>query len=485
VPPLERLDGQRALVMGLGRFGGGRGAARHLLARGAQVLVTDLREASVFPEVSRELEEGGVELVLGRHRRKDFEEAEIVVANPAVSPDNEFLTVARAAGARITSEIELFLEAVEARLICVTGTQGKSSTCHALASLLESSGFRVHLGGNIGGSLLETLDEIEREDVVVLEISSYQLAALGEGKNLGRCVEVVAITNLLSDHLERHGDLAGYARAKARILELVGESGTALLPAGDDRFSPPAGRSVEHGAGARSWPRLVLGREGFLLHPTPDHTESLGRLEDLGLPGAFQRENVLLALGAARLLGADPARLTAAVSSLRGLDHRLQDLGLVAGRRVFDNGVSTTPDSTISALLSLRPACTLLAGGRAKRLPLEELAIRAAERCARVITFGEARDLFAEPLERAGVRVFRAETLEGAVEEAFARTREGDEILFSPAASSFDAFGNFQERADAFRRALEGRSGSGPGVRGGTGSQGEGKEARRTASPEL
>lgn len=455
----SRYANRRAVVMGLGSFGGGLGAARHLLARGARVLVTDLREADALGDAVRELTARGVELVLGRHRREDFAHAEVVVANPAVSPTNELVTRARDAGARITSEIELFLEATDARVACVTGTQGKSSTCHTLAALLEHAGLGVHLGGNIGGSLLDHLEKIAPDDRVILEISSYQLETLGDGdaartRTLGRGVEVVAITNLLADHLERHGDLVRYADAKARILELVADAGHAILPGGDGRFLAPAGRGIEHGDGARGPRRLRGSAEAFRFERDGEATVELGRVVDLRLPGAFQRENVLVALGAAYLLGADPARLGKGVGALRGLDHRLEDLGIVAGRRVHDNGVSTTPDSTISALRSLAPGCTLLAGGRAKRLPLEELAAVCAEHTARVVAFGEARTLFGDAFEAAGARVERAETLEAAVELAFAGTDPGDEILFSPAGSSFDAFGNFRERAAAFREAV-------------------------------
>jgi UDP-N-acetylmuramoylalanine--D-glutamate ligase len=461
------LAGRRALVMGLGSFGGGLGAARYLGSLGARVQVTDLRSERELAGSLAKLASGFpgelIGATLGRHDEQDFRQADVVVANPAVRPDHPLLVVARSAGARVTSEIELVLEALDARIACVTGTQGKSSTCNTLTNLLLGAGMRATVGGNIGGSLLESLGRFAREDVVVLELSSYQLEALSEPGRLGARVEAVAITNVLADHLERHGDEAGYARAKARILELVAERGDALLPGDDPRFSawgPGSGRRVDFHAAPP--PRSGQGRlfhdgQHFLLDD-----EVLGRVADLALPGAFQRDNTCMALGLARLLGAPAAALARAIPTLRGLPHRLEDLGLCAGRRVHDNGVSTTPDSTIAALLSLAPGVTWIGGGRSKGLDWSGLGQLARERVRAAISFGEAAREIEHSMARHGVEAHATRTLEDAVRLAFERAPPGGVILFSPACSSFDDYVNFQARALAFRRALPAADGGAP-----------------------
>jgi UDP-N-acetylmuramoylalanine--D-glutamate ligase len=224
-------------VMGLGLFGGGSTVARHLARRGARVTVTDQRSASELAAALSQLDGLGLRFVLGEHRTEDFTRAGLVVANPAVAPHSPYLRAARAAGVPITSETALFLEACPARIAAVTGTQGKSSTCHTLHQLLSSAGLAAHLGGNIGHSLLEEAETMRPEEIVVLEISSYQLEVLPP--TLGTpgsppAVEAVCAVNVLADHLERHGSLAAYAAAKRRILELVRASGgTAILPAED------------------------------------------------------------------------------------------------------------------------------------------------------------------------------------------------------------------------------------------------------------
>lgn len=455
-PPLSALAGRRVTVMGLGLFGGGASVARFLAQRGAQVTVTDLRKPSELEPALRELAGLPVRFVLGTHAEEDFTQAEMVVANPAVPPTSRFLRVARAAGVPISSEIELFLELCPARIAAVTGTQGKSSTCSTLHQLLRAAGQPAHLGGNIGKSLLEEAEAMREQDLVVLELSSYQLEALPAdfaARKPGARVEVVAVTNVLADHLERHGTLDLYAAAKRRILELVEpRGGTAVLPGECPRLStwqPGAWRRVDLWASRASELGLNIAHGEFRLD-----REALGRVEDLALPGAFQRENTLLALGLARLLGTPAEVLARAIPGLEALPHRMQDLGRFRGHRVIDNGVSTTPDSTISAVLSMQPGFTLLIGGKPKMLPISELAATLRGRARRVGVFGAAVDSFPAPLRAAGLECFEARRLEDAVEAAFGGLAPGEELLFSPACASFDGYLNFRERALAFRAAL-------------------------------
>lgn len=443
-PPLA---GRRATVMGLGLFGGGACAARWLVEQGARVTVTDLRDAAELGPSLVALEDLDLELVLGEHRAQDFEQVDLVVANPAVPPDAIWLERARASGARVTSEVELFLRTTRARVVLVTGTQGKSSTTSLLAQLLTACGLRACAGGNIGAPLLGT--RFDPDEVAVVELSSYQLQALPPTCPPCPRVEAGLVTGVLADHLERHGTPEAYALAKARILELLPEEATAWLPAdlaGRPPFERPAGPVRTFGPGAE----LTLAGGHFHLQG-----EDLGAIADLHLPGDFQQHNALLALGVARSLGADPDLLAAAITQLQGLPHRLQDLGQIDGRRVVDNGVSTTPDSTLAALEGLHGPCTLLIGGQDKLgLPFTGLAARAAELRTHVITFGAAGKDLARRFNDAGTSAEAVETVEQAAAAGLRATPEGGTLLFSPACASFDAYSNFRARALAFRTAL-------------------------------
>jgi UDP-N-acetylmuramoylalanine--D-glutamate ligase len=449
---MPALAGRRVTVMGLGLQGGGVEVVRFLATRGAEITVTDARPAEKLAESLHAIRDCRARTVLGEHRAEDFTGAEIVVANPAVAPSHPLLASARAAGAWVTSEMALFLEACPARVVLITGTQGKSSTTHATATLLEHSGFRVFLGGNIGRSLLGELEHMRRDDVAVVEISSYQLESLPA--DFGPCARVAAVcvTNVLADHLERHGSIEAYEAAKRRVLELAGDEATLVLSGEDPRvgaWRPAHGHVLRVLATRASERDLNLAEGWFRLG-----SERLGRVADLRLPGAFQRENMLAALGLARSLGASPESLAAAVGQVAGLEHRLQDLGLFAGHRVWDNAVSTTPDSTLSALRALGKPVALLVGGQAKSLPLEELADASRSLTTRVIAFGASAEFLASAFRAARVDTRMARTVEEAVELAFGAMRPGEELLFSPACASFDAYRNFKDRALAFRAAL-------------------------------
>ncbi|MEM7516350.1 MAG: UDP-N-acetylmuramoyl-L-alanine--D-glutamate ligase, partial [Planctomycetota bacterium] len=471
---------QRVVVMGLGLFGGGAAVARYFTERGARVLVTDLRdEETLRPGIEAVGDaRSSIEWVLGAHRESDFVAADLVVANPAVPPDNRFLNAARAAGVRITSETELFLDECRARLAVVTGTQGKSSTSSMTSQLLNACGMRAHLCGNVGRSLLEQAAKFDPDDLCVLEISSYQLEALGprfeeQGGRSFENIAVVALTGVLEDHLERHGSLENYARAKARLFDLP-QRAFALLPesglpapianpsrAGLERvpFDPlprsknEKAQSPPQRAARRLW--IEAGEFRFGRGESAGF-ETLGFARDLELPGEFQKSNALVALGIARLLGAPADKLRNALSRLHGLPHRMERLEAAAGRTVYDNGVSTTPDSTVAALASLPNGSVLLCGGKAKALCFDELTAECATRSLRVVTFGAAAHELAEQLRARVVEARPIPDLSEATAAALAWSAPGDTLLFSPACASFDAFPNFAARAKCFRSALEG-----------------------------
>lgn len=447
----------RVTVQGLGRFGGGVGAARFLAREGWQVTVTDLQSELELQDSIAALDGAEIRFVLGAHERTDFTDTELVIANPAVSPKNEFLLAARAAGVPVATEIGLFLERCPAKIAGITGTQGKSSTAHFLYQLLDAAGLPARLGGNIGRSLLDELDSMTEDETCVLELSSYQL----EGLSRELCAKPLSLgilTNLQEDHLERHGDAKNYHLAKLELVSLLADQAPLLAGAGASmRAQELAPSALE---------RVSLEEYDADREATEDSFtimgEVLGSTADAAHLPKFQRANLLLALRAARLLGAESSALRAALPGLTGLEHRLEDLGLIAGRQIYDNGVSTTPDSTQAALASLSGPLTLIAGGQAKALPLEELVLAIAARPIQVVLFGACAAEWARALRAADIMCEITADVPDAVDRALALCKEGETILFSPAAASFDAYPNFRERAIEFRSTITSRSESGP-----------------------
>jgi len=425
--------GRRATIMGLGQFGGGAAAARWLARQGAAVTVTDLADEQRLAGALEEL--AGVPigaLHLGAHREEDFRRTDLVVVNPAVRPDNPFLAAARDAGARLTSELELFLESCPARIVGVTGSNGKSTTAAMTAAALRAAGRRSWLGGNIGLSLLDHLFHIHADDWVVLEISSFQLWHLSPA---ARFPQIAVVTNCTPNHLDWHGTMSHYAAAKQRILTAQAPGDTAVVNAHDPEVS--------------TWSHLVRGR---CLAPWPSD-----EIPPLAVPGEHNRRNAALAIAAAVAAGGSPVDAGRAVAAFRGLPQRLEHLGVVAGRGFYNDSTATTPESSVAALKSLQGRVWLLAGGRSKGFDLGPLAQVIIERACGAAFFGATRELLhAETLMRdANFLCAAPETLAEALAWCWKRSREGDAIVLSPACASTDQFRNFRHRGEVFSALVQ------------------------------
>ncbi|MFN3467781.1 MAG: UDP-N-acetylmuramoyl-L-alanine--D-glutamate ligase, partial [Candidatus Brocadiales bacterium] len=210
------LKGKKITVMGLGLFGGGAGLTRFLVAQGARVTVTDLKNATQLAPSLESIKGLPVELHLGGHREEDFKDVDMVVVNPAIPRDSTFLHIARENGVPLETEMNLFFKLCPATIVGITGSKGKSTTTALLAAMLQHSQRRVWLGGNIGMgySLLEMLKGMGAEDLVVLELSSFQLEDLNHTK---KSPHVAVVTNLAPNHLDRHKDMDSYVEAKKAI----------------------------------------------------------------------------------------------------------------------------------------------------------------------------------------------------------------------------------------------------------------------------
>ena len=331
------LRNRRVTIMGLGCHGGGVAAARYCAAAGAIVTVTDLADETKLAESLTQLGDRPIaKFVLGRHGDDEFRAAEIVVVNPAVRPGNRFVELARQAGVRIASEIELFLDACPATVIAVTGTVGKSTTAAMLAAILQAAGRRAWLGGNIGHSLLGDLPKMRAGDVVVLELSSFQLHWLSD---TARWPQGAIVTNCLPNHLDWHRTWPEYVAAKQRLLTHLPESGFCVLNTRD--------------AEVNGWSELPRGK----LWPL---CESL--VPKLQIAGKHNVANAVCAATAAKGLGIVEPTIARALAEFTGLPHRNRIVGERAGRVFINDSKSTTTAATIAALTSCPYPTWLLLG---------------------------------------------------------------------------------------------------------------------------
>ncbi len=445
---------RRATVMGLGLFGGGVGVTRHLAALGWDVTVTDLRDEKTLEPSVRALEGLPVTFRLGRHDMSDFTDAQLLVVNPAVPPGNEFVEAAIARGVPIDTEIGMFVRACRGRIAGVTGSAGKSTTTALLAKCAEATGRRVHLGGNIGVSLLESLPSIAADDLVVLELSSFQLHWLRR-ESLRPAVGV--LTNIAPNHLDWHGSIEAYAEDKTGI---VPAAGGVLIACADDARVAAIARSapcrVVWTSRSDAVPAgdAVFWTGGELIARRGGATETLLGKGDVRLLGEHATWNVASAAAAALELGAKPASVRDAVRAFDGLPHRLKPIGSVRGVLCVDDSKSTTPEATVSALAAFDRPVVLLAGGYDKHLDPAPMVAAAAARAKSVVCYGATGASLADAMRAGGAAdVALTTTLAEAVAAAFERAREGDVLLLSPGHASWDQFRNYEHRAQEFARA--------------------------------
>lgn len=442
------LAGRRVVVMGLGRFGGGIGVTRWLCEQGARVVVTDQAARTDLANSIAQLEGTGAEVVCGSHPESLLDGCDLLVVSPAVDkPKSAFFGAAVRRGVPWTTEMNLFVERCPARTIGVTGSAGKSTTVSMIGSILSAAravgalSGAVHVGGNIGRSLLASLGEIAANDIVVLELSSFQLEDLAA---MRWSPDVAVVTNLAPNHLDRHGTLEAYYDAKRNVVRFGGTDAWFVRPAEDDVLA--------------KWAKAFAGRSVTFSIEDVERAD-LFSATDVRVPGRHNLLNAASAARACHCLGIEKANIAEGLQRFTGLAHRLELVREYAGVRYFNDSKSTTPSSTIVAVRAFEERPIVLVGGYDKKLPFDELADVLVQRAKAVICFGDVRARVRAAIERVrpadgGVRVKTVHDFRGGVNLARRMASEGDVVLLSPGCASYDMFCNFEERGQAFRQIV-------------------------------
>lgn len=456
IPDHTRRDyrDQQVLVMGLGAFGGGLGAVRFLAQRGARVTVTDQRSSEALADSLRQLEDvPGVDYRLGGHAVEDFQHADLIVVNPAVRRDHPCLQAARDSQVPLTSEMNLFWQWNPARVVAVTGSNGKSTTTAMTHAMLSQSSQRAWLGGNLGVSLLPVVDQIRPQDVVVLELSSFQLEDLDR---IEARPDVGIVTNFAPNHLDWHPTLESYRTAKQALLRWQDGSDAAVLNADDQDVSvwPTRGDRLLFGLSDHRQDGVFLASDGSVMSRRDGVTTRLPIRESLKLPGRHNLANAMAAACASLRWGIEAPGIAAALAGYEPLPHRLQFVARVEDRVFYNDSLATTPESAIVGLEAFSEPVVLLAGGYDKHVDLSEFAGVIARRARAVALMGqtasELRDVIARTpgavCEVSGPLASFGEAFEWAV----AVSKPGEVILLSPGCASYDWFRNFADRGSQF-----------------------------------
>ncbi len=450
------LGGKKVLVMGLGRFGGGVDAVRYAAQAGARVIVTDKAAAEQLQESMAQLRDlPDIEFHVGRHEAEDFASADVVVANPAVPPDNEFLQIARRHGRRVTSQVGLFFQACPAQIIGITGANGKSTTTTLTAHLLERARpqspepayEKVWLSGNIGDHpLLTILDQIGPRDLVVLEISSFQVEQLTEVR---KAPHVSLLTNLTPNHLDRYGTFEAYCAAKEGLFQWQPR----------DARAPAISLFNAEDAIACTWYQKYRRQSGRLCRKFSADDVSAEIRAAYVLPGRANLANLAAALAISRCFGIQDSAIRDCLPDFKALPHRLELVGETRGVRWYNDSKATTPEGTMVALAAFECPKILIAGGYDKHIPFEELGNRIVRSAKATILIGQAAGKIAEAIRAGGGADVRfVGSLAEAVDLAHQLAVPGDVVLLSPACASYDMFENYQQRGHLFAQLVHGLS---------------------------
>ncbi len=479
-PAPAALRGIKALVLGLGRFSGGVETVKFLAAEGARVVVSDAASPDALAESVEAVKDTGARLVFGEQTPALLEGMvpvrDLVVASPAIPFDHPVLVEAERRGIRATTEVGLLVERLRAPVLAVTGTKGKSSTATMLANMLVASGARAHLGGNVGRSLLNDLPRIGAADLVVLELSSFQLHWLRRARFAPR---VAVVTNLFPDHVERHGTFEAYGLAKRAVLEFQGPDDVAVLPARDEALDALGFRDA--GRASRRWfgdaasgaalPASDAGVAGVLVTPEGDLADAQGNggtdLKAFRLWGRHNRVNAAAAAAAARAVGATWAEVRAGAAATSPLPHRLQPVLEAGGVLFVDDSIATTPQSAAAALDAVPRRCVILVGGQEKPMDPAPLLAAVCAKAKAVVGIGTTGPALVAEIRRRGgpVAVDGGPDLVTAVRAALALAEAGDAILLSPGTSSLDQHPSFAVRGDRFVAAARALAGPAPETR--------------------
>jgi UDP-N-acetylmuramoylalanine--D-glutamate ligase len=444
----------KTLIIGAGRSA--LGAAKLLLSQGQKPLVSDIAEK--FPEVAQEIRSAGADLVIGPQTPELLKGIAQLVVSPGLSPDIPILQEARKRGLPILSEIDLALAVFEGTVMGVTGTNGKSTTTTLLAHLLKELGSEAEASGNIGIAPSLLLAEGRVPEILVLELSSYQLDFSQPIRN--HCSLFMSFS---PDHLERHGTMENYFKAKWKLMLATVESGRLIMPR----------RILEHAKEyGMPFPKapiiqIVVDSETPYRDYGPTHSvhidsqkgivsgHGFSRPETLPAELSFHNQlNVVASILAVRSLISEApwSDLMRAVASYEWLPYRFQKIGSFMGHPVFNDSKSTNVESTLVALQSMRVPAIVMLGGYPKGESFAPIA-QHKDRIGTLIAFGAAGPKIENDLKDLNPRVYP--TLRAALGEIAAIVRQTPApIVFSPACSSFDEFKNFEERGAFFNQNL-------------------------------
>lgn len=450
------------LIVGLGISG--MAVARFANNKGGIVTITDIADENALADYLQEVRKTDVRIELGGHDTKTFENADFIIVSPGVPHTIFPIQRAKEKGIPVLGEIELASRYIREPIVAISGTNGKTTTTRLLGHMMKNSGFKVFVGGNIGNPLIDYAGGKEKADIVVAEVSSFQLDTIDTFRP-----RVSVLLNISADHLDRYPDFESYVKSKGRIFQNQAEGDTAVINGSDSAIS----RLVKN-LGARVLPfyhqddfhtknreYAVISRRNGQHAPminifTKEDPESFLDLSQTNLLGRHNMENVAAATLAALASGGTMEGIQSALNDFKGLSHRLEFVKIINGVHFFDDSKGTNIDAVARALEVFDRPVVLIMGGRDKGGDYKRLREMVKQRTKKLIVMGEAGNVIKSALGdscQGGAQ--HASSMETAVSLAYRSASPGDVVLLSPGCSSFDMFSSYAERGEVFCKAVE------------------------------
>jgi len=451
---------QNVVILGFARQG--KALTRFFASAGARVIVSDLRPANELKNEMMELSEFSLQFELEQHPRRMLENASVLFLSGGVPADIPIVAKAKEMGIRVSNDSQLFLELTEASVIGITGSAGKSTTTALVAKMAEAefanSDRRAWVGGNLGRPLLEDVHAIHKQDLAIIEFSSFQLELMNLSPKLA------AILNITPNHLDRHKNMQAYVAAKKRILLNQTSNDIAILNREDPRVwelrDAVRGDLFTFGLKEAGVEQGTFVREEGIWLRQHEMEIHICSVDEIALRGAHNLANVAAASAIAAAANFSVESISSGIRNFEGISHRLEFIRNVADVDWYNDSIATSPERAIAAIIAFEKPLVLLAGGRDKNLPWDGFAKQVVERVKHLILFGEARELIegavrAHLPKASALSIQIVEKFGEAVKAASKVASPGDIVLLAPGATSFDEFRDFAERGDLFRQMVE------------------------------
>jgi len=440
-----------------------------LLSANIETTVRDKRSHDELGKTADRFISQGAKLKLGDAYLNDLHE-DVIFRTPGLMPTNPALREAVARGAVLTSEMEAFFEVCPCKIIGITGSDGKTTTTSIIGELLKNDGKTTHVGGNIGTPMLSKADDMQPDDIVVLELSSFQLITMRKSP------DIAVVTNLSPNHLDVHRDMIEYIEAKSNIFMHQKKTDRAVFNLDNEitkdyAWQAPADEvlffskmeKVENG---------VYLKNGTIYESIGDEREAIMQAGDIILPGVHNVENYLAAFAAVMgIVSHETMRKTA--RSFQGVEHRIELVRELRGVKYYNDSIASSPSRAIAGLKAFtspenirkakneRRRIVLIAGGKDKGVTFDELGTEIIERVKTLVLTGVASQQIHDAVVNAQnsdkskrndmLEILQCEDFENAVQTASKNATDGDIVLLSPACTSFDQFNNFEERGNKFK----------------------------------